>query len=1328
MLYRAMLLETCMWMLTFVGLGLGACSTMKSMAVDFTVTYPIPYFKAEGSIQNIVAHPFFQEVYVASRNRIEAINSSLIKTWELYTGPVRSIGDSDINLNVSEDTDNQVLLIDPQEEPPHLYSCGSSQHGVCHSYELQVDRQPPAISNYLFRKESNSADLCLDCIASPLGTKVTIVQDGHTSYFYVAATIDEQIAKRYGRQSISVRRPLATKDGFEQPVPGLSVLPALLNSYRIDYIYTFTTEQFVYFVSVQRETPEQKLSPFQTRLGRLPRSDLEIWMYREIVLECGFKRKRRKRSRGDRDILYNTIQAAHFAKAGKELAGELGIEASDDVLYGVFAVASASGEVYNESALCAFPINSVNKAIEAGVEACCQLGTKRLSRGLCHFQSCRNCPHESLENNTACKDQPTMVSMPFSRLDFFDGQMQNVLLTSLLVTTIGTKTVAHMGTKDGRLLQVVLRRSSPIIFANFSLAENQKVSPIAYVYSEESLLFVVGNKMFSVPPKGPGCRHFLSCSHCLSSPKFMGCGWCSGTCSWEGECGLEWRNTSCSPVITDFFPKLAPPNGTTEVTLCGWEFQSTSQTISPATHQVTLGETVCEVLPQKSNRTQLTCKIGTGPSDLSQPVPITVDVHEKNTEGSFFIDGKVQIHGFTFVEPQITKVVPDYGPYVGGTLITVTGLYLNAGNTRRVSLGDKPCQIISESAVMENFTCLSQPVLSPRDAPLQVFIDQTLVFPTKIFNYKQKPVITDVLPRCSFRRGSKIVIKGYHLDSVYKSIIQFEPSTKFFKAVQRECVGQMNPTQLECWTPAIPGDDFSEGTLSVDMDGARRVWEHEFSYYPKAEPFHFDQDGNTLHLPSTAEEVHSRLNHVSSCMKIIMTVGGVECNVKILDNKITCRIPKNLTVPREGLTVRVSVNGDVYDVGKVVITPHNGVIGIVLGILFALVVGALMTFLIMKQMRKKKKGESLSEMVEHRLSHPLNYNQSTSSSSDRLPMGDYRHGKNFTIIASGSLSGMSQTNSWDTSLIPLMRREMISISSLRPELLEEVKDVLIPEKALSVKRHLWITDMEEVEQFLKEGILMKAFHHTNVLSLLGILMPQEGLPLVVLPFMKHGDLRQFIRCEKRNPTVKDLIGFGLQVAKGMEYLAQKKFVHRDLAARNCMLDESYTVKVADFGMARDVFGKEYYSVHDHKKAKLPVKWIAVESLQTQKFTTKSDVWSFGVLMWELLTRGASPYPDIDPYDIIPYLCKGRRLLQPEFCPDPMYAVMVQCWDPVPERRPTFASLVSDISNILDGLEGEHYISLKVTYVNLDVPHPYPAFTDSSHTCDSPTTDSKAGSS
>ncbi|RMC00060.1 hypothetical protein DUI87_23470 [Hirundo rustica rustica] len=252
-----------------------------------------------------------------------------------------------------------------------------------------------------------------------------------------------------------------------------------------------------------------------------------------------------------------------------------------------------------------------------------------------------------------------------------------------------------------------------------------------------------------------------------------------------------------------------------------------------------------------------------------------------------------------------------------------------------------------------------------------------------------------------------------------------------------------------------------------------------------------------------------------------------------------------------------------------------------------------------------------------------------------------------------------------------------------------------------------ITDLEEVEEFLREGILMKSFHHPQVLSLLGVCLPRHGLPLVVLPYMRHGDLRQFIRTQERSPTVKELIGFGLQVALGMEYLAQKKFVHRDLAARNCMLDETLTVKVADFGLARDVFGKEYYSIRQHRHAKLPVKWMALESLQTQKFTTKSDVWSFGVLMWELLTRGASPYAGVDPYDMARYLLQGRRLPQPSHCPNTLYKVMLSCWAPAPEERPSFTGLVGELERVLATLDGELYVNLAVTYIDLDWGPPFP---------------------
>ena len=147
---------------------------------------------------------------------------------------------------------------------------------------------------------------------------------------------------------------------------------------------------------------------------------------------------------------------------------------------------------------------------------------------------------------------------------------------------------------------------------------------------------------------------------------------------------------------------------------------------------------------------------------------------------------------------------------------------------------------------------------------------------------------------------------------------------------------------------------------------------------------------------------------------------------------------------------------------------------------------------------------------------------------------------------------------------------------------------------------------------------MKDFCHPRVLHLIGVSFLDDMSPLVVTPFMANGDLLAFLRDDNKNPRVSDLITFAIEIAEGMEYLASQKFVHRDLAARNCLLDHQNHIRIADFGLSRDVYEKDYY--RPEEKGLLPVKWMAPESLEASTYTTKSDVWSFGVVLWEIITR------------------------------------------------------------------------------------------------------------
>ncbi|XP_071446667.1 insulin-like peptide receptor isoform X2 [Hetaerina americana] len=225
------------------------------------------------------------------------------------------------------------------------------------------------------------------------------------------------------------------------------------------------------------------------------------------------------------------------------------------------------------------------------------------------------------------------------------------------------------------------------------------------------------------------------------------------------------------------------------------------------------------------------------------------------------------------------------------------------------------------------------------------------------------------------------------------------------------------------------------------------------------------------------------------------------------------------------------------------------------------------------------------------------------------------------------------------------------------------------------------TDRERVE-FLNEASVMKTFNTHHVVRLLGVV--SQGQPtLVVMELMANGDLKTYLRSHRPDtgvdhgrqpPTLKRILQMAIEIADGMAYLSAKKFVHRDLAARNCMVADDLTVKIGDFGMTRDIYETDYY--RKGTKGLLPVRWMAPESLKDGVFTSFSDVWSYGVVLWEMATLASQPYQGLSNDQVLRYVIDGGVMERPENCPDNLYELMRICWQHKPIDRPTFLTLVS----------------------------------------------------
>ncbi|XP_060736841.1 fibroblast growth factor receptor 1-A isoform X3 [Tachysurus vachellii] len=407
---------------------------------------------------------------------------------------------------------------------------------------------------------------------------------------------------------------------------------------------------------------------------------------------------------------------------------------------------------------------------------------------------------------------------------------------------------------------------------------------------------------------------------------------------------------------------------------------------------------------------------------------------------------------------------------------------------------------------------------------------------------------------------------------------------------------------------------------------------------------------------------------------------------------------------------------------------------------FFVICAMIVTAMVYKMHRSTKKSDFNSQVAVHKLakSIPLRRQVTVSVDSSSSMHSGVMLVRPSRLSSSGSpmLSGVSeyelpQDPRWELPRDKLVLGKPLGEGCFGQVVMGEVvgMDKDKPNRVTKVAVKMLKSDATEkdLSDLISEMEMMKIIgKHKNIINLLGA-CTQDGPLYVIVEYASKGNLREYLRARRPpgmeycyNPdqvpvetvSIKDLVSCAYQVARGMEYLASKKCIHRDLAARNVLVTDDNVMKIADFGLARDIHHIDYYKKTTN--GRLPVKWMAPEALFDRIYTHQSDVWSFGVLLWEIFTLGGSPYPGVPVEELFKLLKEGHRMDRPSTCTHELYMMMRDCWHAAPSQRPTFKQLVEDLDRTLSMTSNQEYLDLSVSLDQYS-----PSFPDTrSSTCSS----------